>query len=290
MASRTEDRRSLPGAFSNFGAMIRAQFKTRRVLSFCLLSSIFFMFGYMANFSLMVPDDMRQSFGDALSNTVPLLVLAYATIHALQRFVFQRHWAIQTAAHIVLMQVFAVSWYLSVIIVLGLVRGSLLDGFSVNPFRGAGFTWQMFQGATVYALIAAAAYAFHFWAQLETLRERQAEQDAAPADPSETLILRHGDEFRPVEVADILLVSGAGDYAEVTTLKGTFLSRKTLGEFESLLPPGRFVRIHRSRIVNLDAIQQAEPAGGGRLTLQLPGGSSVETSRAGARLLRERSI
>jgi len=64
----------------------------------------------------------------------------------------------------------------------------------------------------------------------------------------------------------------------------------TLAEFEATLDARRFVRVHRSRIVNLDIVERAEPAGAGRLLLHLQTGESVSTSRTGARLLKSRVI
>jgi DNA-binding LytR/AlgR family response regulator len=48
--------------------------------------------------------------------------------------------------------------------------------------------------------------------------------------------------------------------------------------------------VHRSRIVNVERIERAEPAGGGRLLLHMEGGETIVASRAGSRLLRDRVI
>jgi two-component system LytT family response regulator len=66
--------------------------------------------------------------------------------------------------------------------------------------------------------------------------------------------------------------------------------RMTLSEFEQSLDPGRFIRVHRSRIVNFERIARAEPAGGGRLLLHMDDGEAIAASRAGSRILRERSL
>jgi len=64
----------------------------------------------------------------------------------------------------------------------------------------------------------------------------------------------------------------------------------TLAEFEATLDPARFMRVHRSRIVNLDYVLRAEPAGAGRLLLYMKNGETVSTSRTGARSLKTRVI
>ena len=73
------------------------------------------------------------------------------------------------------------------------------------------------------------------------------------------------------------------------TAKGNHLVRRRLGEFESDLPEN-FVRVHRSAIVNLDRVVRCEPAGSGRISVHLEGSEAVIASRAGAKILRERTL
>ena len=42
--------------------------------------------------------------------------------------------------------------------------------------------------------------------------------------------------------------------------KRTYMVREKISDFERSLPPGRFVRIHRSIIVNLDAVAECSKA------------------------------
>ncbi|HET7316321.1 MAG TPA: LytTR family DNA-binding domain-containing protein, partial [Sphingomicrobium sp.] len=102
--------------------------------------------------------------------------------------------------------------------------------------------------------------------------------------------IRTGDEMQPIDVGSIISIRGADDYAEVSTLGGTHLVRMTLTEFEQSLDPQRFIRVHRSRIVNVERVVRAEPAGGGRLLLHMQNGEAIPASRAGSRLLRDRVL
>ena len=102
--------------------------------------------------------------------------------------------------------------------------------------------------------------------------------------------IRSRDEIQPIDVDSIVSIAGADDYAEVTTVDGKHLVRMTLAEFEKSLDPARFIRIHRSRIVNVDRISRAEPAGGGRLLLHMEDGEAIPASRTGSRLLRDRVL
>lgn len=50
--------------------------------------------------------------------------------------------------------------------------------------------------------------------------------------------------------------------------------------------PQRFIRVHRSRIINIDYLDHAEPAGGGRLVARMTNGTAVQLSRTGSQALR----
>ncbi|WP_198670395.1 LytTR family DNA-binding domain-containing protein [Dyella sp. C9] len=102
--------------------------------------------------------------------------------------------------------------------------------------------------------------------------------------------VRIGDELRPIDVDTVVSIGGADDYAEVWTQSGKHLVRMTLTEFTRSLDPARFARVHRSWIVNIHRVARAEPAGGGRLLLHMDTGQTVSTSRAGAKLVRDRVI
>ena len=70
--------------------------------------------------------------------------------------------------------------------------------------------------------------------------------------PLERYLTKAGDEFKPVEVAEIVTIAGAQDYSEVVTTNGArHLVRMSLGEFESRLSATQFIRVHRSTGLSL---------------------------------------
>jgi two-component system LytT family response regulator len=58
--------------------------------------------------------------------------------------------------------------------------------------------------------------------------------------------------------SDILYVKGAVDYIEIFTKTKKHLVNSSLNNIETTLPSDRFVRIHRSHIVNIDYITKIE--------------------------------
>ena len=218
---------------------------------------------------------------DAAANVAPLSLLAIA-MHALLRAqVMVRSVPVQIALHCFLAPVFATTWYALVLVMLGFFGGLQGQGYRVSGFAGPAFTWQAFQGLILYATIAAVCYAIRGGRQA-------AELTIVTTPPLERYLTRQGDEILPINVRDVVSIVGAQDYSEVATLSGKrHLVRLSLTEFERRLDGSRFLRIHRSTIINFDHLARIESAGGGRLLAHMVGNETFPTSRAGAVLLRQ---
>lgn len=106
--------------------------------------------------------------------------------------------------------------------------------------------------------------------------------------PLRRLFARRGDRIVPIAVDDIVRVSASGPYSEVRTRKDGFLVQVPLRDLEACLDPGTFERVHRSHIVNLDAVDHFRPADDRRVRVVLADGSSVVASRAASEALRAR--
>jgi DNA-binding LytR/AlgR family response regulator len=232
-----------------------------------------------------------------LINAASLTVLAAAVIAVLRLQVIARSAAFQAFAHAALAFAFTYAWYLAVIVLNGIRGGSLLEGFEVNPFNSPALTWQLFKGLALYAVAAMGAYLLHYREALAEARrsaERRPDRasasgpDAQPA--ARRVMVRGAEGLISLDFDEVLYVRATGDGASLITRTATHDTRKTLTALNALLPEGRFVRAHRSVLVNREAILAAEPAGDGRLTLHLPAGESVTTSRAGARAVRAAAL
>ena len=219
----------------------------------------------------------------ALANVLPLSLLILMTHSLLRSHVMPLSVPRQIAAHAALAAAFAAFWYAGVVFCLACLGAMQGRGFVLVGFSGPALPWQTFQGLVIYAAVAASCYAIRGGRAAANLSFL----DAPAAVPRlERYLTRNGDELAPVLVGDIVFIQGAQDYSEVATVAGRHLVRLSLAEFEERLDPQRFLRVHRSTIINFDHLLRAEPAGGGRLTLHLRSGDSVQASRTGAQLLR----
>jgi len=108
--------------------------------------------------------------------------------------------------------------------------------------------------------------------------------------PVDRIIVRDRGRLVPVATRDIIRLEAGTDYTSVHTRGRTYLVYLTLQEFERMLDAGRYVRVHRSHVVNLEHVTQFAPLDGGRFELEMTDGTRLPVSRAYARLLRERAV
>lgn len=123
-------------------------------------------------------------------------------------------------------------------------------------------------------------------AALERLLQRLDEAGAPAAAYPPRLFVPQGGRLVAVPVAEIQLVEAAGDYATLHTASGQFFSSLGLGQLAQRLDPSRFLRIHRSLLVALDAVRDLERDGSGGYYATLAGGRVVRVSRGYAEAVR----
>jgi two-component system LytT family response regulator len=236
---------------------------------------------YAAIFVAVTAEPPLMALRSASANVIPLSFLT-AGAHALLRDrVMRLSVTAQATAHGAMAIAFAITWYALIVLLQAFFSGLASGDFTMHGFNRVVFAWQTFQGLIFYALIAASCYAVRGGRQASDVT-------IISAPPLQRYLVRVGDDFLPVQVDDIITIAGAQDYSEVATISGRrHLVRMGLAEFEMRLAPDRFIRIHRSIIVNLDQMVRAELAGGGRMLAHMSNGDSVQTSRPGAQRLRQ---
>jgi len=80
-------------------------------------------------------------------------------------------------------------------------------------------------------------------------------------------------------VRDIDWIEAEGDYIRLHVGKVSHLLRETMRKIEAELDPARFVRIHRSTIVNIERITELHPYFKGEYEAVLLDGSRLKLSR-----------
>ena len=105
-------------------------------------------------------------------------------------------------------------------------------------------------------------------------------------DPLQRLFVRDGGCIVPVPVTEIERVQACDDVVLVFAGGRTYRLGVTLAELEERLDPKRFVRVHRSHLVNLDQVVSFAPTEDARLLVTLRSGNTLFASRQRSRELR----
>ena len=115
---------------------------------------------------------------------------------------------------------------------------------------------------------------------------------SAPKRWLDRLVVKSGGSTRFLRVTDIEWIEAAGVYVNLHLRPaaggGSLLYRLPLAELTARLDPARFIRVHRSAIVNLEDIQQLEPISHGEFDVLLKSGARTRISRSFRSHLEER--
>ncbi|HEX8256725.1 MAG TPA: LytTR family DNA-binding domain-containing protein [Allosphingosinicella sp.] len=266
-------------------AFLRRDFRPGRRVFYGAALAILFV-AYSLVLALTGNWPLSRVIANALANVVPIALLGLASRQVI-RSMADKPLVTKMVGHLALGLVFTIAWFWLLMVLLGAVAGRNAIEFSVRPFLGPAATWQLFQGLTVYAAITVAVHA-EMLAERSPIPAPEREGGSASSQPPR-LFVKHEEELRPLDTDRIILIRGADDYSEIVTPTGTHLVRISLASLDERLGE-RFLRVHRSCLVNVDRISRVEPEGGGRMLVHMDSGEMIRTSRAGSRLLRDRVI
>ena len=101
------------------------------------------------------------------------------------------------------------------------------------------------------------------------------------------IVVRDGARVHVIPIEKLDYAQAQDDYVNLHAEGRAHLKEQTLAELESTLDPSRFVRIHRSFIVNLERVQRVEPYGKDSRIAILTDGARLPVSRAGFARLGE---
>jgi len=105
-------------------------------------------------------------------------------------------------------------------------------------------------------------------------------------DILERIAIRSGQKIQVVMISEIYYFQSDGDYVMIFTEKGKYMKEQTMKYFEEHLPKSKFVRIHRSCIVNVEMISRIESYNKQQQMLILKNGHQIKASVAGYRTLK----
>jgi len=102
---------------------------------------------------------------------------------------------------------------------------------------------------------------------------------AAPERRLDRLVVKAGGTTRFIRVVDIDWIEAAGVYVTLHVGGKELLYRAALNDLAEKLDPRRFVRVHRSSLINIESILQLDPISHGEFEAVLKNGARTRVSR-----------
>ena len=181
-----------------------------------------------------------------------------------------------------------------------------LDGFEVLELIGTDLAIVFCTAYDQYALRAFEVHAVdyllkpfgaeRFEAALTRARQRMGEQKRVPPDLaaqartpgqfSDRIVLRDGSDVHIIPINKLDYAEAQDDYVALASEGKKRLKQQTISTLEQSLDPARFLRVHRSYILNLDRLKKLEPYGKDSHVAILTDGTRLPVSRSGYTRLR----
>ena len=97
-------------------------------------------------------------------------------------------------------------------------------------------------------------YRFHY--QWFLVSKSTATTPTKPKKENQHIFVKSNLKKRKVFIRDIKWIEALGDYVKLITINGSYVILSTMKAFENDLPTGKFLRIHKSYIINLKKIER----------------------------------
>lgn len=122
---------------------------------------------------------------------------------------------------------------------------------------------------------------------LQLALKQASEQE--PAMLKRILVRDRGHIF-PLATDEIEYLKSEEKYTVIAARKKNFLVRIGLSELSARLDPGKFIRIHRSTLINLDFVESMKADDQSQLQIQMRDGTQLIANREASKMLRSMSI
>jgi two-component system, LytTR family, response regulator len=107
-----------------------------------------------------------------------------------------------------------------------------------------------------------------------------------PREYLQRIVVKDGARVHIIPVERLDYAEAQDDYVSLHSQGKSYLKEQTISSLEAALDPERFVRIHRSVIVNLERVEKIEPYAKDSRVAVLSDGAQLPVSRAGYERLR----
>jgi len=208
-------------------------------------------------------------------------------------------WFMTMAAHVALAAAFvviSVGWRFSLDLLfpsLRRVHGSSSTVFGIYLLTGLGRSLLLYLGAVAAA---------HAWKRYRISGVRPEPEICEPvsltqsefpspttdssASPAQRFLIKTNGRILFVEPEDIDWIEAAGNYVSLHAGEKSYLLRESMRGIEEQLDPSRFLRVHRSAIVQLNRVREVQVLPSGRHQAIFISGARATLGRSGAERLK----
>jgi two-component system, LytTR family, response regulator len=110
------------------------------------------------------------------------------------------------------------------------------------------------------------------------------------ASPLSRILVRDRGQIFPLSVDEIQYIKADSKYTQIAARGSSYLVRVPISDLEARLDAKRFLRIHRSTVINLDFVQAMKPDEQSQLEIRMLDGTVHIANREASRLLRDQSF
>ena len=112
----------------------------------------------------------------------------------------------------------------------------------------------------------------------------------APAGFPDRIVVKADGDLHFLSPTDIVWIEGQGDYLKIHARQQSVVIRDTMTQWEQKLDAQRFLRVHKSAIVNLDHVRKLKPVHYGDHALEMDNTHSVRIGRVYRDRLRKKML
>ncbi|MBS1950641.1 MAG: hypothetical protein OJF59_000862 [Cytophagales bacterium] len=111
-----------------------------------------------------------------------------------------------------------------------------------------------------------------------------------PGNFESHVFVQKSEKLFSLPVDEIVHLEASGDYTIITTKSDQFVSSSGIGKLEEIMNPDKFIRVHRSTIVNIHFLKEIERHFNGSMVVKMQNGKSFPVSRTYAKQIRKRVV
>jgi hypothetical protein len=228
-----------------------------------------------------------------VSSGVVMLALVPALVWASRRWPIRLEtWQQNLPRHLLYSLIFSLLHVTGMVAIRKLVYAAAGDRYFAGVWLPV-FGYEYLKDVRSYFWILAGIALYRFWVmRFQGEARLLAEPDVGPPvepveQPERFLVRKLGKEFL-LAAREIEWMQAAGNYVNLHVRGRDYPLRATMAGIEARLDARRFVRVHRSYVVNLDFLAEIEPLETGDARLQMRDGMKIPCSRRYRAALRER--